>query len=451
MYRRDLIRWIGLGVGGTIMGFGQAANTRLRVVVVGAGMAGLAAAQQLRQQGHEVTVLEARDRLGGRIWTSSRWPDAPLDLGASWIHGTKGNPLTPLAAAAKAAIVSTSYDSNIVYASNGGPLNPTQQARLEQVQQRVAKALRAAQDRDPDQSVQAAVESGLNWPSLSPDERQLADFVLNGSIEHEYAGSTSALSAHWYDDAQAFGGNDALFVRGFGVITQHLAQGISVKLGQVVRSINWGGAEVSVSTQDAVYPADRVVVTVPLGVLKAGAIQFSPALPPPKQRAIRNLGMGVLNKCYLRFERAFWPADVDWLEYVSPRRGEWTEWVSFTRAAQLPVLLGFNAADHGRAIEAWSDARIIASAMQTLRQMFGPGIPQPLDYQITRWASDPFALGAYSFNAVGSTPGMRDQLAASLGTKVFFAGEATERRHFSTVHGAYLSGLRVAQEIARGS
>ena len=87
--------------------------------------------------------------------------------------------------------------------------------------------------------------------------------------------------------------------------------------------------------------------------------------------------------------------------------------------------------------------------MQTLRHLFGATIPNPLDYQVTRWGADPFARGSYSFNAVGALPEMRDQLGASLGGKLFFAGEATERHYASTVHGAYLSGVRAAKEVVR--
>ena len=159
--------------------------------------------------------------------------------------------------------------------------------------------------------------------------------------------------------------------------------------------------------------------------------------------------MGVLNKCYLKFSQAFWPSKFDWLEYIPAKRGEWVEWVSFMRVARLPVLLGFNAADHGRKIEGWTNEQIVASAMRTLRTLFGRNVCEPLDYQITRWGSDPFARGAYSFTALGSTPRMRDHLAQSLNGKVFFAGEATERKHFGTVNGAYQSGLRAAQEIMK--
>ncbi|TAF48996.1 MAG: amine oxidase, partial [Oscillatoriales cyanobacterium] len=127
--------------------------------------------------------------------------------------------------------------------------------------------------------------------------------------------------------------------------------------------------------------------------------------------------------------------------------GEWTEWVSFKRVADQPILLGFNAADRGKAIEAWSDAQIIASAMETLKTIFGDEIPQPIEAQITRWASDPFSLGSYSYNAMGSTPKMRQALAAPVGQALFFAGEASHRKFFATAHGAYLSGLRAARQI----
>ncbi|WP_309710318.1 FAD-dependent oxidoreductase, partial [Armatimonas sp.] len=113
-----------------------------------------------------------------------------------------------------------------------------------------------------------------------------------------------------------------------------------------------------------------------------------------------------------------------------------------------PVLLGFNAATQGKAMESWTDSQIVASAMATLQTIYGKGIPEPADYQITRWASDPFAYGSYSFQVVGSRPGLRKELARPLSNKLFFAGEATEQDHFSTAHGAYLSGLRAAKEMA---
>lgn len=426
-----------------------------KVLVIGAGLAGLAAAQHLQQRGLDVQVLEARQRIGGRIWTSTQWPDLPLDWGATWIHGTQGNPLTQLADELRAPRVSTSYDRSITHHTNGQELSGPQEARLRQVRQQVRQALKQAQRRDEDRSLRQALAPLLGPHPTGPiplwsEQQRFINFVLSGDIEQEYAGSAAHLSTHWYDSADEFGGGDVLFSQGFGVVTDALARGLNIELGQVVQAIDWGSSRVRVQTTQTQWVADRVIVTLPLGVLQAKRVHFTPALPEAVQQAIDHLGMGVLNKCHLRFEQAFWPSDVDWLEYISAQHGEWTEWVSFQRVAGMPVLLGFNAADRGREIEAWSDREIVNSAMATLQTMYGRDIPQPIGHQITRWASDPFALGAYSYHPVGSHPKMRSALAQPLQDRLFFAGEATHRQHYGTAHGAYLSGIRAAQQMMQG-
>lgn len=454
MNRRDFLALFGVLLAGCMSVSIEGAErenapaaSRKRIVVIGAGLAGLAAARELKWQGHEVIVVEARERIGGRVWTSSKWPDMPLDLGASWIHGVKGNPLTDLADAIKAKRLVTRYDRVIMYNTSGQEFTTAEDRRMDALQEQVFSALEAAQDQDADTSIRQVIEPLLRQFSDSSEAHRLINFILNSEIEQEYSGSIDQISAHWYDSGKEFSGDDALFAQGFRVISEFLAKGLRIERGQVVKEIQWQQSPVRVVTQKSEFVADHVVVTLPLGVLQAQRVRFSPDLPQAKQAAVAGLKMGVLNKCYLRFRESFWPADVDWLEYVSAKRGEWSEWVSFKRAANMPILLGFNAADQGREIETWSDQQIVASAMQTLRIMFGSDIPEPVDYQITRWASDPFSLGSYSFNALGSTPAMRKELAAPLNGKVFFAGEATQADYFGTAHGAYLSGLRAAKEV----
>lgn len=422
-------------------------GSKKRIVVIGAGLAGLAAARECQRHGHQVTVLEARDRIGGRIYTSRAWPDLPLDLGASWIHGVEGNPLSTLADEIKAKRWLTSYQRTATYHSKGHLLSAAQETALDSMQQQLLNTLAQAQQAEQDLSLHQAVATLRLQLKDDPEALALLNFCLSSDFEQEYAGSARQLSAHWFDHAKSFAGDDALFAAGFTVLTDYLALGLTIKQAQQVTAIHCTATGVQVQTTTAAFTADQVIVTLPLGVLQHNAVQFVPPLPSEKRYAIKALGMGVLNKCYLRFAEAFWPKDIDWLEYLSPKHGEWTEWLSLQRTAQVPVLLGFNAAEHGRAIEHWPDAAIVASAMATLQTIFGTSIPQPEAYQITRWASDPFARGSYSYQAVGSTPQMRSTLAAPLYNQLFFAGEATEPDYFGTAHGAYLSGLRAAAEL----
>lgn len=450
MRRRDWLKLCGLLAAQAATGVHAAAGSAGRVIVVGAGLSGLAAACELRRAGYAVEVLEARERIGGRVHTSRAWKGAPMDLGASWIHESEGNPLTALAREAGARTVATDYDSSIGYGRSGRPFGDAETRRLEALQEQIEAVIEAAQDADTDRPLRAAVEAGLDWPSLSRGDRELAELLLNSTIEQKYSGSLRELSTWWWDDDAGFDGEDVLFPDGFGALADHLARDLDIRTGQPVERIAWDAAGVTVDAGRRTLRAEHVVVSVPLGVLKSGAIEFTPGLPEPKRKAIAALRMGVLNKCFLRFPRAFWPGEVDWIERVPERPGEWTEWVSFVRAVGQPVLLGFNAADYGRSIEALGDEAIVAGAMRALRQLYGKDIPDPSGHQITRWASDPYAQGSYSFNPVGSHPKMRDDLAASVGGRLHFAGEATARKHFATTHGAYLSGLRAARAVSGG-
>ncbi|MDO5648796.1 FAD-dependent oxidoreductase [Paracoccus sp. (in: a-proteobacteria)] len=447
MHRRSVLN---RAVPTAATGGGRTGKTHhpLKVVVVGAGMAGLAAAKQLAGRGHEVIVLEARDRLGGRIWTSDAWADAPVDLGASWIHETDGNPLTPLAHDAGAKLMTTSYNSVVFYEANGTPMSAARVAHLSALKAVHHAALARGQDQPVDRPVRETVERQVNWPNLAPADQELLSFITNSTVEQEYAGSQDDISTHWFDSMEGYQGADAAFANGYLTVINHLARGLNVKLGHVVNEIDSTTPKVRILTSKSRFIADRVLVTVPLGVLKSGAIRFTPALPDRKLAAINNLGMGHFNKCYLYFPVQFWP-EKDWMEYVPPlsQHGQWSQWLNLARLTGKPIFLGFNAGDFARQIEDWDDAEIVASAMARLKLIFGKNIPDPIDFQMTRWGQDPYSLGGYSFHAVGSSPATRDDLAAPVSGRVFFAGEATHKQMFATVHGALLSGQRAAVDV----
>ncbi|MFN8032410.1 MAG: FAD-dependent oxidoreductase [Mycobacterium sp.] len=418
------------------------------VIVIGAGISGLAAARHLADHGQSVVILEARNRIGGRIWTSTTWAGAPMDLGASWIHGIDGNPIYQLAQQAGVKTVVTDGDSITYHLPGGQETTDQQSRRLERWGAKAADAVTRYQDeQDIDTSIRAAVRNSVDTGALSSLDSAFLSYNLN-EYEQEYSGSIDELSALYFDSDAPIEGDDVLFPGGYGQLTDRLATGLRTLLEHTVTRVDWTRDGVTVTTDKGVFAAGRVIVTLPLGVLQSGSVTFSPGLPAHKADAIRALGYGVLNKCYLRFPRAFW-VDTDWIGYVPPtdRYGQWAQWINVARPTGLPILLGFNAADFGRAIEKWSDTTIVDSAMATLQTVYGPTIPNPVDFQITRWVSDAYARGSYSYNKVGSTPAMRDDLATTVDGRVYFAGEATHRQSFATVHGAYESGLRAARDI----
>jgi monoamine oxidase len=313
------------------------------------------------------------------------------------------------------------------------------------------QAIQRAQSAERDTDLHSAIWQGLRADSLPAADQQLLRFLVNGSIAQEYGAAPRQLSAWWFDQATEFGGGDVLLPGGYDQFSDALARGLALRLGQWVRRITLAAAGgVTVHTAEgATLQADRLVLSVPLGVLRAGHIQFDPPLPEGHRQALGALGMGLLNKTWLRFARVFWDAEADWIESVPPAGGAhtWAQWVSGQRALGAPVLLGFNAADEAVAFEAESDAALVDSAMARLKHLYGAAIPQPEAALITRWGRDPYTLGAYSFNALGGTERTRAQLAQPVDGRLFFAGEATEPRSYGTVHGAYQSGLRAAREL----
>jgi len=418
------------------------------VVVIGAGIAGIVAADKLRRAGHRVRVLEARHRLGGRIHTWRGWTGAPLDLGASWIHGyAAGNPITPIARRAGASLVPSSYASGQIHIDprlRAAGVRPHSGRWARIVDQAVIRAGRCPTD----ESLADAVRERVADLRLSSFERDELGFYLNANYTAEWGADPDELSARTVDQGKEYGrtGEDAYFPDGYDQVTTHLARHLSVDLGVAVRRVVLRARGVRIETSAGIIQARAVVVTVPLGVLKHEGIDFVPRLPDRHEQAIHRLGMGVLSKTFLRFDKPFWPADLDWQEYLGPRRGAWAEWFSMAKAGP-PILVAFHGGDRAREIEKADAGDVRREAMRVLRTMFGHDIPAPRSIATTGWSRDRFAYGSYSSNAVGSTRADRVALGAPVGGRLFFAGEATEPDYSSTVHGAYRTGRRVARQV----
>ena len=215
----------------------------------------------------------------------------------------------------------------------------------------------------------------------------------------------------------------------------------TVRLGDAIARVAHNATAVTVTTAAGkVYVGRRAVVALPLGVLKAGRVAFSPALPADKFAA---LGVGLLNKVIMAFPSAFWGSSVEFIERISAAGdGAFSETLSLMKATAKPVLVAFNAATYADALEARSDAETVAAAMAALRTIW-PAAPSPTSSFVTRWRADPFALGSYSYLAPGLRFGPAYAKSAATVGALFFAGEHTAPKYPSTVHGALESG-RVA-------
>lgn len=428
-------------------GKARAAGFSADVIVIGAGMSGLAAAKDLQSKGKKVILLEAQNAIGGRTVTD-RSLGVPLDLGASWIHGVNKNPIAAIASTLNLATSPTNYDAIQRYDYDGREITDTEDTLLDKNYNMLMAGVRKAQrTAKQDQSLGVTINSINATKTYTPFEQRAIQYSVNTEIEHEYTADVSVMSLKYWDQDSAFGGQDVLITQGYDQITSYLASGLDIRLSTIVTEINYAKTTVSVVTSNGTYTAPKVIITTPLGVLKKGVIKFTPSLPSSYTSAISRLGMGLLNKLYLRFPYKFWNNQEQLLGYIGLEKGRWAEWYDLQHVTNQPILLGFNAASFAATAEAYTDQQTVASAMSVLRTIYGAASPDPLGYKITRWGKNSWSFGSYSYVALGSSPSDCDVFTKSINSRLYFAGEHTNRAYIGTVHGAYLSGLRASRQI----
>ncbi|HYQ92258.1 MAG TPA: NAD(P)/FAD-dependent oxidoreductase [Candidatus Competibacteraceae bacterium] len=208
-----------------------------------------------------------------------------------------------------------------------------------------------------------------------------------------------------------------------------------------------GRGHVTVTTLQETYQADQVLATLPLGVLQAGTVAFSPPLPPTKQAAIARVGMGALLKVALSFARPFWPAEPAAFAAFFPRLPPFFYVLNGLYLHSAPLLMAFAGSARAQALERQSDRAVVTAVRRSLQRLFGWPIPPPDDVRVTRWSHDPFARGAYSYLAAGTSLDNYDHLVEPVNGRLFFADEHTTHDCPATLAGAFLSGQREAERL----
>ncbi|KQM83777.1 NAD(P)/FAD-dependent oxidoreductase [Agromyces sp. Leaf222] len=424
-------------------------------IVVGAGVAGLSAARLLARHGNRVAVLEARDRVGGRVCTD-RADGLVTDLGASWIHGVTGS---PVAAAAEAFGMRTveftvggyQPDSRPIayYGPDGERLSDADARRFAADLHAVdATLLDVVAASAPDASYRDVTEAALDRQAWDAERTQRVREYLEHRSEEQYGAWIEDLAAHGLDD-DSIDGDEVVFPDGYDRLPAHLAEGLDVRLEHVVSHVRWSGDGVVVTTDRGAFTAGTVVVTVPVGVLKSDDFVIEPALPEPVAGALDRLEMNAFEKVFLRFPTRFWDDDVYAIRQQGPESRWWHSWYDLTALHGTPTLLTFAAGPAARETRGWSDRRVVESVLAQLTRLYGDRVEQPSVVHRTDWQGDPFARGSYAYMTVGSTTADHDDLATPVGGVLHLAGEATWTDDPATVPAAMLSGHRAAANILR--
>ncbi|MFE6995134.1 flavin monoamine oxidase family protein [Microbacterium sp. NPDC057659] len=431
----------------------DAAPTRYDTIVIGAGMAGTTCARMLQDAGHRVLVLEARDRLGGRMHTD-RTAGFPIDLGASWIHGIADSPLWELTQALGVPTIEFTVGS---FQAGGRPIEDfdgdgrrMDAAESAQWVEDVARADAALLDEiaasSPGDTYLDVTERVLDRSGLEPERIDEIREFFRHRVEEQCGAWIGDLDAHGLDE-DAIEGDEVVFPRGYDELPHRIAAGLDVRLSEPVTAVARGTDGVRVTTTADEHRAGSVVVTVPLGVLKAGVIAFDPPLPEQITGPLGRLGMGVFNKVFLQFPERFWDEGSYAIRALGEQGEIWHSWYDVSAISGRPMLLTFAAGPLGRHLQDVSDAGIITDVLGALRVLYGDGVPDPVAHRITRWGEDPYSHGSYSYLATGSSHEDHDALAGPVDGVLHFAGEATWGDEPATVGGAYASGHRAAERI----
>lgn len=404
------------------------------VVVVGAGAAGLAAGRAVAAAGRSVVLLEARSRIGGRAFTDASLGPA-YDAGAMYIHWAERNPWVALARELGVETATEPWGGGFRAFAGGRPLADAERRRRRDAFRQIDRRLETIDLDRRDLSIAELLEG------LGPEMAPVAASGLLLSIGEE----SSRISARDYQ--RLWSGDDLIVPSGYGNLVARSGAGLDIRLNEPVAAVDWSGSGVAVTARSGTLRAKACILTVPVGVLKAETIRFTPALPAATRDALAGLGMGALTKIALKVEgdRFGIAPGASYLE-----SGEPEGLISFDMyPGGQDLVIGYCGGDFARRLSQAGPEAARAHVTDLLATMIGAEFRRTVKaVSFPAWWTDPFARGSYSVCAPGHAAA-RDTLAQPVGERLLIAGEATAGGGAMTVGGATLAGRAAAAALAR--
>jgi len=423
-----------------------------KVLVIGAGISGLAAAKNLNDSGYDVTILEAKDRIGGRLYTD-RSLGVPLEVGANWIHDNnpETNPIMKIKKelglkAHKCSVAGPAVSFEVL--DKEGNKIEISGKDLEKIEFRIGIFAYLAKYLRPSTNISEIFTFVKKLGLLSFIEEE-ALFVLIQKIALEQAEDPEKVSIEALFEQEGFGDDEAV-IGGYDQIAYYFEKELHNKiiLNSPIDHINYEQDTIKVISGSEKYEANAVIVTASLGALKKEVIKFTPELPIEKKQSIKKLGWGTLNKVMLKFVHKFW-SDKDFI-VITNKESNFHAWINEEPVCKEPVIVATISGKNAKKLENKPDEEVVQIALNELKAVYGNKVSELNSYYITKWSLDPYIYGSYSTNKAGENSQLlRKQLSTPVNSKLFFAGEATSVKVAGYLQMALQSGVREAENIKK--
>lgn len=423
------------------------------VIVIGAGVSGVVSAHELHKEGKDVLILEGRSRQGGRLHTDKEKFGMPIDLGGAWIHGDINNSVFDYAKELNAKLFLFDWDKRKYLRQKFSKLkkNDLYDTIGEEFLDWLKQTVESQLEENEDKSMKHFLDIYLDEKELSSEKSSILLSYLYVEIEGTYAIDLNKISAKNYE-GKYVEGDDFLPLDGYWSLFEPLTEDLEIKYDSKVVEIDQSDSEepvVVVLEDETEYHAHKVIVTVPLGVLKKNIISFHPELSDAKKEAIEKLGFGCMEKIIVEFKEAFWQKEKTNFVVLQNPVSAISLWINVHAIVEKKILIFLV----GK-VDSVDWEKYFSVSEEALREKLIEEISKYYpdeDIEIekvvtTNWCEDPFSFGSYTSYAVGSNSQMIEEFEHPEG-RLYFAGEHTDVKGFETVTGAFNSGKRAAKQI----